>query len=47
MGYDTSERESQPEEDMSVPARISRLEKQYEETGLRRSVDAVMIVQVG
>ena len=41
-----SERESQPEEDTSVPARIARLEMQYAETGIRRSVDAVMIVLV-
>ncbi|KAK1927314.1 Cleavage/polyadenylation specificity factor subunit 5 [Papiliotrema laurentii] len=44
--YRMVERESQPEEDTSVTARLTRLEKQYEETGLRRSVDAVMIVQV-
>lgn len=41
-----SERESQPEEDSSVSARLSRLETQYEETGIRRSVDAVMVVLV-
>ena len=41
-----SEREAQPEEDTSVPARIARLEKQYTESGIRRSVDAVMMVQV-
>jgi cleavage and polyadenylation specificity factor subunit 5 len=42
-----SERESQPEEDTSVQARIHRLTKQYQETGVRRSIDAVLIVTVG
>lgn len=41
-----SERENQPEEDTSVPARIGRLENQWDESGLRRSVDAVMVVTV-
>ena len=41
-----SERETQPEEDNSVIHRLSRLEKQYDETGIRRSVDAIMVVQV-
>ena len=44
--HPTSEREAQPEEDNSVPGRISRLEIQYKESGIRRSVDAVMVVQV-
>ncbi|ORY35677.1 Cleavage/polyadenylation specificity factor subunit 5 [Naematelia encephala] len=39
-----SERESQPEEDSSVSARVARLQAQYKETGIRRSVDAVMVV---
>ncbi|ORX38320.1 Cleavage/polyadenylation specificity factor subunit 5 [Kockovaella imperatae] len=42
--YATVEREAQPEEDTSVPTRVSRLETQYAETGIRRSVDAVMVV---
>lgn len=42
-----SERESQPEEDNSVSARIARLQQQYAETGIRRSVEAVMVTTVG
>jgi hypothetical protein len=39
-------RETQPEEDSSVAERLARLKIQYEETGIRRSVDAVMVVMV-
>lgn len=46
LGSYLSERESQPEEDTSVQARIHRLTKQYQETGVRRSIDAVLIVTV-
>lgn len=46
LGSHPSERESQPEEDTSVQARIHRLTKQYQETGVRRSIDAVLIVTV-
>ena len=42
----TSERESQQEEDNSVPARIERLEAQYKESGMRRSAEALIIVTV-
>lgn len=41
-----SERENQPEEDHSVPTRIKRLEEQYAETGIRRSVDAIIVTTV-
>lgn len=40
------EREAQPEEDTSVPARIERLESQFKESGIRRSVEALLIVSV-
>ncbi|KAK8854608.1 hypothetical protein IAR55_003347 [Kwoniella newhampshirensis] len=43
-GYTFIEREAQPEEDNSVTARIKRLEQQFGETGVRRSVEAIMIV---
>ncbi|WWD19255.1 hypothetical protein CI109_103713 [Kwoniella shandongensis] len=43
-GYTFIEREAQPEEDNSVTARLKRLEEQYGETGVRRSVEAIMIV---
>ncbi|KAK4686439.1 cleavage and polyadenylation specificity factor subunit 5, partial [Tremellales sp. Uapishka_1] len=39
-------KESQPEEDPSVASRIQRLADQYEETGMRRSVEAVIVVHV-
>ncbi|KAL7422342.1 hypothetical protein Q5752_002988 [Cryptotrichosporon argae] len=35
---------NQPEEDASVADRMKRLEAQYDETGMRRSVEAVIIV---
>nr|XP_019044912.1 cleavage and polyadenylation specificity factor subunit 5 [Kwoniella bestiolae CBS 10118]OCF23842.1 cleavage and polyadenylation specificity factor subunit 5 [Kwoniella bestiolae CBS 10118] len=45
-GYSFIERESQPEEDNSVTARLKRLEEQYGESGIRRSVEAIMLVSV-
>ncbi|WVF67477.1 hypothetical protein IAT40_002233 [Kwoniella sp. CBS 6097] len=45
-GYTFIERESQPEEDNSVTARLKRLEAQFEESGIRRSVEAIMLVEV-
>ncbi|WWC93373.1 hypothetical protein V866_000207 [Kwoniella sp. B9012] len=45
-GYSFIERESQPEEDNSVTARLKRLEEQYAESGTRRSVEAIMLVNV-
>ncbi|WWD02171.1 hypothetical protein V865_000209 [Kwoniella europaea PYCC6329] len=45
-GYSFIERESQPEEDNSVTARLKRLEDQYAESGIRRSVEAIMLVNV-
>ncbi|WVQ79705.1 hypothetical protein IAT38_001805 [Cryptococcus sp. DSM 104549] len=44
--YTFVEREGQSEEDHSVAARLKRLEDQYEETGMRRSVEAIMVVTV-
>ncbi|OCF40133.1 cleavage and polyadenylation specificity factor subunit 5 [Kwoniella heveanensis CBS 569] len=45
-GYTFITRESQPEEDSSVTARLRRLETQFEESGIRRSVEAIMLVDV-
>ena len=36
----------QPEEDSSVAERMRRLQEQYVETGMRRSVDAVIVCHV-
>ncbi|RXK42276.1 cleavage and polyadenylation specificity factor subunit 5 [Tremella mesenterica] len=44
QNYTLIEREAQAEEDSSVSARMQRLEKQYAETGMRRSVEGVMVV---
>jgi hypothetical protein len=41
-----SERENQPEEDPSVAARLHRLADHYSTTGVRRGVEAVMVVMV-
>nr|XP_019011675.1 cleavage and polyadenylation specificity factor subunit 5 [Kwoniella pini CBS 10737]OCF50456.1 cleavage and polyadenylation specificity factor subunit 5 [Kwoniella pini CBS 10737] len=43
-GYSFIERESQPDEDNSVTARLKRLEDQNDESGTRRSVEAIMLV---
>jgi hypothetical protein len=43
---DDSERENQPEEDPSVAARLHRLSDHYNTTGVRRGVEAVMVVMV-
>ena len=45
-GADGSERENQPEEDPSVAARLHRLSDHYNTTGVRRGVEAVMVVMV-
>lgn len=34
----------QPEEDPSVSARLQRLQNQYEDFGMRRTVEAVLVV---
>ena len=39
-------KDPQPEEDLSVQARNTRLQEQYQESGIRRSVDAVIVVHV-
>jgi len=45
-GANSSERENQPEEDPSVAARLHRLSDHYNSTGVRRGVEAVMVVMV-
>ncbi|GAB5591705.1 hypothetical protein Unana1_06605 [Umbelopsis nana] len=42
--YTFGVKEAQPEEDPSVAARLKRLENDYEEHGMRRSVEAVLVV---
>ncbi|KAI9230178.1 MAG: Cleavage/polyadenylation specificity factor subunit 5 [Piptocephalis tieghemiana] len=42
--YTFGTKEPQPEEDASVTARMERLEKDFSVNGMRRSVDAVMVV---
>jgi len=41
-----SQKEAQPEEDASVAARIQRLQSQYEQNGMRRTVEGIMLVHV-
>ncbi|RKP14221.1 Cleavage/polyadenylation specificity factor subunit 5 [Piptocephalis cylindrospora] len=42
--YTFGTKEAQPEEDTSVTARMDRLEKDFSVNGMRRSVDAVLVV---
>ncbi|KAI9145541.1 Cleavage/polyadenylation specificity factor subunit 5 [Paraphysoderma sedebokerense] len=42
--YTFGTKEAQPEEDSSVAARLERLERDYEKQGMRRSVEAILIV---
>lgn len=42
--YTLSTKEPQPEEDPSVSARLRRLESDYNQHGMRRSVEAVLVV---
>lgn len=37
-------KEMQPEEDPSVAARLQRLQNNYEDLGMRRTVEAVLVV---
>lgn len=37
-------KEAQPEEDPSVAARLQRLQNNYEDFGMRRTVEAVLVV---
>ena len=39
-----STKESQPEEDPSVQARLQRLQNNYEDYGMRRTVEGVLVV---
>jgi cleavage and polyadenylation specificity factor subunit 5 len=42
--YTFGVKEAQPEEDPSVSARLKRLESDYEVAGMRRSVEAILVV---
>jgi cleavage and polyadenylation specificity factor subunit 5 len=42
--YTFGVKEAQPEEDPSVSARLKRLANDFEEHGMRRSVEAVLVV---
>ncbi|KAI9033256.1 cleavage and polyadenylation specific factor 5 [Hyaloraphidium curvatum] len=42
--YTFGQKEAQPEEDPSVSARLKRLENEYEMAGMRRSVEAILVV---
>ncbi|KAG8980813.1 hypothetical protein FRB90_007468, partial [Tulasnella sp. 427] len=42
--YTFSTKEAQPEEDPSVQARLQRLQNNYEDFGMRRTVEAVLVV---
>jgi cleavage and polyadenylation specificity factor subunit 5 len=44
--YTFAQKEEQPEEDSSVAARLERLQRQFEQYGIRRSVEAVIVVHV-
>lgn len=37
-------KEPQPEEDPSVAARLQRLQNNYEDLGMRRTVEAILVV---
>ena len=41
-----STKEAQPEEDPSVAARLQRLQNNYEDFGMRRTVEGVLVVHV-
>ncbi|KAI1712132.1 nucleotide hydrolase domain-containing protein [Ditylenchus destructor] len=43
-GYTFGEKEAQPEPDKTVIARFQRLREEYEQKGMRRSVEAVFVV---
>lgn len=42
--YTFGTKEAQPEEDPSVAARLKRLENDYEKSGMRRTVEGVLVV---
>ncbi|KAL4209221.1 cleavage and polyadenylation specificity factor, 25 kDa subunit [Rhizopus microsporus] len=44
QNYTLATKEPQPEEDPSVSARLRRLESDYNQHGMRRSVEAVLVV---
>lgn len=42
--YTFTTKSAQPEEDPSVSARLQRLQNQYEDFGMRRTVESVLLV---
>jgi hypothetical protein len=42
--YFRSTKEAQPEEDPSVSARLQRLQNNYEDFGMRRTVEGILVV---
>ncbi|RHZ72161.1 hypothetical protein Glove_245g20 [Diversispora epigaea] len=44
INYTFGTKEAQPEEDPSVAARLARLQNDYEVTGMRRTVEGVLVV---
>ncbi|CAJ0830217.1 12816_t:CDS:2 [Entrophospora sp. SA101] len=44
VNYTFGTKEAQPEEDPSVAARLQRLQNDYEATGMRRTVEGVLVV---
>jgi cleavage and polyadenylation specificity factor subunit 5 len=40
----SSTKEAQPEEDPSVSARLQRLQNNYEDFGMRRTVEGILVV---
>ena len=44
VNYTFGTKEAQPEEDPSVAARLQRLQNDYETSGMRRTVEGVLVV---
>ena len=42
--YTFGAKDAQPEEDTSVQGRLERLERDYQQTGIRNTVEAVIVV---
>lgn len=42
--FHSSTKEAQPEEDPSVSARLQRLQNNYEDFGMRRTVEGILVV---
>eukprot|EP00842_Homolaphlyctis_polyrhiza_P006856 jgi/Hompol1/75/HPOL_004285-RA len=43
-GYTFGVKDAQPDEDVTMPARLNRLQAEYEETGMRVTVEGLMLV---